>query len=513
MSDAADPAKLLDRIRLAIRSRHYSRRTEEAYVGWARRFILFHQKRHPREMGEPEVAAFLTNLSAERRVAGSTHNQALSALLFLYREVLGRGPEPAVRPARLPVVLTRGEVGMILSRLKGPVRLVCELLYGAGLRLLEALMLRVEDIDEARGEIRLRDGKGRKDRVTVLPSVMRPRLHEQLERVRALHQADLAAGRGRVALPDGLEVKYPAAPGELAWQWVFPATRHYVDRASGERRRHHLHESVVQRAVRAAGVSKLASCHTLRHSFATHPGIGLRHPDDPGAAGAPGRVDDDDLHARAGPWPSGRAESVGRPRLTDYPELAYRTMPTSPFGNEAAFLADFRVSGRATLRPLRAAGAVPCSSLNVRLQNMIGMQVRTTVALLIVVTIVGATCGRGGQDDNALDPQISAPLPAAYEDIRDGRDWLNPKVVIRAEGVEVVSEGIPGGRQTVPVDELRNLLVDLPVQAWPYGRVVMATDIGIRRGDLSDEEPIRRNREAAQQILDSLDVRVEWWPS
>jgi integron integrase len=274
------PPKLLDRVRLTIRTRHYSRRTEHAYVGWVRRFILFHRKRHPSEMGEAEVAAFLTALASARRVAGSTQNQALSALLFLYRHVLGHGAAwgsgltPAVRPVRLPVVLTRGEVASILGRLRDPARLVCELLYGGGLRLLEALTLRVKDIDEARGEIRIRDGKGRKDRVTVLPATVRQRLREQLVRVRAQHDVDRAAGRGRVALPDGLDVKYPAAPSELAWQWVFPATRHYTDERTAERRRHHLHESVVQRAfreaVRASGMTKPASCHTLRHSFATH---------------------------------------------------------------------------------------------------------------------------------------------------------------------------------------------------------------------------------------------------
>jgi integron integrase len=280
MGDDTKPPKLLDQVRLTVRARHYSRRTEKAYAGWARRFILFHRKRHPGEMGESEVAAFLTDLSSERRVSGATHNQALSALLFLYREVLGRGPAwgqalvPAVRPVRLPVVLTRGEVAAILGRLRDPVRLVSELLYGGGLRLLEALTLRVKDLDEAKGEIRLRDGKGRKDRLTVLPALVRPRLRAHLEVVRAQHEADLVAERGSVALPDGLEAKYPAATREWAWQWVFPATRHYVDTRSGERRRHHLHESVVQRAfrdaVRASGVAKPASCHTLRHSFATH---------------------------------------------------------------------------------------------------------------------------------------------------------------------------------------------------------------------------------------------------
>jgi integron integrase len=272
--------KLLDRVRLAIRARHFSPRTEKAYVGWVRRFVVFHRLRHPGELGEREVGAFLDALSAERRIAASTQNQALCALLFLYREVLGRDATfgsslaTASRPVRLPLVLSRGEVAAVLGRLHGPVRLVCELLYGSGLRLLEGLTLRVKDVDLAGGEIRLRDGKGRKDRVTVLPARVRPRLREHLQTVRAQHDADLRAGCGSVAVPDGLATKYPGASREWAWQWVFPATRHYVDRRTGERRRHHLHESVVQRAFRqgvlTAGLSKPASCHTLRHSFATH---------------------------------------------------------------------------------------------------------------------------------------------------------------------------------------------------------------------------------------------------
>jgi integron integrase len=279
MVDEVQRPLLLDRVRHVIRARHYSPRTEEAYVGWVRRFVRFHGRRHPREMGEPEVAAFLMDLSSRRRVAGSTHNQALSALMFLYREVLGCGPGwgrgfvPAVRAVRVPVVLTRQEVAAILNRLPEPSRLVCELLYGAGLRLLEGLTLRIKDVDVSRKEIRARDAKGRRDRITVLPRFILARLRTHLDSVRRQHERDLKAGHGSVTLPDGLEVKYPAANREWAWQWVFPATRHY--RApTGERRRHHLHESVVQRAfheaLRAADVAKRASCHTLRHSFATH---------------------------------------------------------------------------------------------------------------------------------------------------------------------------------------------------------------------------------------------------
>jgi integron integrase len=258
----ADPPKLLDRVRATIRMRHYSRRTERAYVAWIRRFILFHRKRHPREMGEPEVTAFLSFL-AGRGVSASTQNQALSAVLFLYGEVLGRplaGLSDIVRaqrPVRLPVVLSRPEVAALLSRLRGPVWLMASLMYGAGLRVLECAELRVKDINIDRGELTVRDGKGGKDRVTMLPATLKA-----------------AAGCGSVALPGALRAKYPQAPFEWGWQWVFPATRFYVDEATGERRRHHLHESVLQRAVkeavRAAGIPRPATCHSLRHSFATH---------------------------------------------------------------------------------------------------------------------------------------------------------------------------------------------------------------------------------------------------
>ena len=273
------PPKLLDQVRAAIRMRHYSRRTEEAYVGWIRRFIVFHGRRHPRELGEADVTAFVSSL-ASAGVSASTQNQALSAVLFLYDAALGQ-PLPwrdrvvrAQRPERLPVVLSTYEVSRVLARLHGVVWLMAALMYGSGLRLSECCELRVKDVDFDAGELRIRDGKGGKDRVTVFPVALRKSLAEHLARVKHQHEADCTAGHGSVALPGSLAVKYPHAPWEWCWQWVFPATRFYGDRATGLRRRHHLHESVVQRAlkeaVRAAGLSKPATCHSLRHSFATH---------------------------------------------------------------------------------------------------------------------------------------------------------------------------------------------------------------------------------------------------
>jgi integron integrase len=271
--------KLLDRVRQAIRLRHYSRRTEQAYIAWIRRFIVFHGKRHPRELGEREVTAFVSHL-AERRVSASTQNQALSAILFLFEVVIGQRLAwmneivRAQRPVRLPVVLSRSEVSALLSRLRGPVWLMASLMYGAGLRLLECAELRVKDINFDRNELTVRDGKGGKDRVTMLPAAVKGPLLAHLTRVKAQHESDLAVGRGRVALPSALRAKYPNAPCEWAWQWIFPATRFYMDQETGERRRHHLHESVLQRAVkdatRAAGICRPATCHSLRHSFATH---------------------------------------------------------------------------------------------------------------------------------------------------------------------------------------------------------------------------------------------------
>ncbi len=275
-----NPPRLAEQVRRAIRVRQYSRRTEKAYWGWIRRFVLFHGRRHPEEMAEVEVTAFLSHLATDRGVSASTQNQALSALLFLYREVLGRELPwlddivRAKRPQRLPTVLTPREVRALLDQLDGLPWLVASLLYGSGLRLLEGLRLRVKDLEPERGEITVRDGKGRRDRVTLLPQRLADPLAEHLRQVRGQHREDLARRAGSVALPDALARKYPKAAWEWGWQWVFPATRHYRDRESGLLRRHHLHESVVQRAVkearRRAGIAKPAGCHTLRHSFATH---------------------------------------------------------------------------------------------------------------------------------------------------------------------------------------------------------------------------------------------------
>jgi integron integrase len=275
----AKPPCLLDSVRAGLRARHYSPRTEKAYVCWIRRFILFHGKRHPETMAEAEIGAYLSRL-AEDKVSSSTQNQALAALLFLYQQVIGRELEwlgnlvHAKRPVHVPVVLRPDEARDLLARLDGPVWLVCSLLYGAGLRLLEALRLRVKDIDLDRREIIVRRGKGGKDRRTVLPDASVEPLRVQLAAVKKTHDADLVTGAGAVALPDALARKYPNASREWSWQWVFPATRPYSDRDTGEKRRHHLHETVIQRAVRqaaiATGITKPVSPHTLRHSFATH---------------------------------------------------------------------------------------------------------------------------------------------------------------------------------------------------------------------------------------------------
>jgi len=272
--------RLLDRVRSALRTRHYSRRTEEAYVGWVRRFVRFSGARHLAELGDAEVERFLSNLAVERCVAAATQNQALSALLFLYRDVLGRPltlPSEAVRakkPKRLPTVLSRAEVAALLGQLDGTAWLMASLLYGAGLRLQECLQLRVKDIEFDPGQILVRGGKGGKDRVTMLPGVVRGPLSAHLEGVRHLHGRDLARGAGRTSLPRALARKYPSAAADWVWQYVFPARRLFVHPRTGARYRHHAHESVLQRAVadavRRAGIPKRASCHTLRHSFATH---------------------------------------------------------------------------------------------------------------------------------------------------------------------------------------------------------------------------------------------------
>ncbi len=272
--------RLLDRVRLALRARHLSPRTEIAYVGWIRRFIVFHGKRHPDTMGESEVGTFLSHLAVERGVSASTQNQALAAVLFLYEHVIERklawvdGVVRGKTPERLPVVLSRSEVRALLSHLDGPELLVAILLYGSGLRLLEALTLRTKDIDLAKCEIHVRDGKGRKDRRTMVSQHWTAKLQEHLSATRALHERDVLEGAGYVSLPDALRTKYRAAPRDWRWQWLFPATRTYFDPSTNERRRHHLHETVIQRAVRSAArkadIIKPATPHTLRHSFATH---------------------------------------------------------------------------------------------------------------------------------------------------------------------------------------------------------------------------------------------------
>jgi len=271
---------VLRRVHEAVRTRHYSRRTEKAYLGWIRRFISWSGGHDPGQLGAAEVKEFLSMLAIRGRVSASTQNQAFSALLFLYRDVLGsklQGMEDtqrAKRPERLPQVLAAGEVRAILRQLKGRMLTMASLMYGSGLRLLECARLRVKDIDFERGEITVRDGKGRKDRVTVLPARVASRLRAHIDKVRRVHDADLLMGAGSVAMPDALARKYPGAPREWAWQWIFPAARLYVDPSTGDRRRHHVHESVLQRAfrdaVRASGITKPATCHTLRHSFATH---------------------------------------------------------------------------------------------------------------------------------------------------------------------------------------------------------------------------------------------------
>jgi integron integrase len=273
-------AKLLDQVRHIIRLKHYSIRTEQAYIHWIKQFILFHNKRHPADMAEAEVSDFLSSLAVKKDVASSTQSQALSAILFLYRDVLRRPLDRldhiqrAKRPSRLPVVFTRDEVSTVLAQLDGSLHLMASLLYGAGLRLMECVRLRVKDIDFGLNQITVRDGKGGKDRITILPATLIPPLEQHLARVKALHESDLRQGFGRVYLPFALARKYPNASREWGWQYVFPAAKRSLDPRSGAVRRHHVDEQVLQRAVslaiRRAGIAKPASCHTFRHSFATH---------------------------------------------------------------------------------------------------------------------------------------------------------------------------------------------------------------------------------------------------
>ncbi len=274
------PPRLLDQMREALHARHYSLRTERAYCAWVRRFIYFHHVRHPGEMGGPEINAFLTHLAVAENVSASTQNQALAALLFLYRHVLDRevgdldGVIRARHSAKVPVVMTRTEVREVLAQLAGDKWLIASLLYGCGLRLLECLRLRVKDIDFSRGEITVHDGKGGKDRVTMLPASLADPLQHHLVSVKTIHQADLADGWGRVLLPNALDRKYPNVPADWRWQWVFPQANRWKNSRTGEEGRHHVHETLVQRAVKEAvsraGVVKHVGCHTFRHSFATH---------------------------------------------------------------------------------------------------------------------------------------------------------------------------------------------------------------------------------------------------
>ena len=272
---------LLSVTREHLRLKHYSIRTEKSYLAWIRRYIRFHGMRHPRDMGKVEIEAFLTSLAVDRNVAAATQNQALSALLFLYRDVLGL-PLPwlddvvrAKRPARMPVVLTRKEVAALRAQVHAPqISLIVDLLYGAGLRLMESVRLRVKDVELERGELLVRDGKGGKDRITMLPDRLNDALRAQIALAKSMHEADLHAGYGQVWLPNALATKYPSAATAFAWQYVFPAARLSVDPRGGATRRHHIDEKQVQRAVKnacaAAGIDKPATPHTLRHSFATH---------------------------------------------------------------------------------------------------------------------------------------------------------------------------------------------------------------------------------------------------
>ena len=274
------PPKLLDQVRDRLRVKHYSIRTETQYLQWIKRFILFHDKRHPREMGAVEVEAFLTHLAVAGRVAAATQNQALSALLFLYREVLNIDLPwldkvvRAKQPQRLPVVLTRQEVTAILDRMTGVHGLMARLLYGTGMRLMECVRLRVKDVDFERAEIVVRDGKGAKDRITMLPQALIGPLQDHLRWRRQLFEDDKAKGRAAVYLPDALGKKYPNAAVNWPWQYIFPSGSYSMDPRSGEERRHHIDEKLLQRAVKkavqASGVAKLATPHTFRHSFATH---------------------------------------------------------------------------------------------------------------------------------------------------------------------------------------------------------------------------------------------------
>ena len=275
------PKKLLDQVHDIMRRKHYSPRTEKSYLAWMKRYIIFHHKRHPRDMGVPEIETFLTHLAVKEKVSASTQNQAFNAILFLYHKVLGISLEDenisairAVRKKNIPVVLTREEVIRLLALMNGMVQLMARLLYGSGLRVMECVRLRVKDIDFGMGEITVREGKGFKDRLTILPESLVSSLQEQIERVRIQHRQDLKNGFGSVYLPYGLERKFKNAHKELGWQFLFVARNVSVDPQTRIKRRHHVHESALQRAVKRAaklaGINKRVTPHTLRHSFATH---------------------------------------------------------------------------------------------------------------------------------------------------------------------------------------------------------------------------------------------------
>jgi integron integrase len=280
VSRTSSKPKLLDEVRAVARMRHLSLRTEQAYVSWIRRYILFHHKRHPGEMNEAEIREFISDLAVNGKISASTQTVALSALLFLYRDVLKKelpyvsDIERAQRRKKLPVVFTRDEVRRVLATVTGTQDLIARLLYGSGLRLMECLRLRVKDLDFTYGQVTIRDGKGEKDRVTMLPESLRRPLEHHLKKVKLLHEEDLEAGYGEVHLPYALARKYPRAAKEWGWQYVFPASNRSVDPRSGQVRRHHISDNATQTAVKkavaSAGIVKRGSCHTFRHSFATH---------------------------------------------------------------------------------------------------------------------------------------------------------------------------------------------------------------------------------------------------
>ena len=312
---------LLEAVRARCRVKHYSLRTERAYVGWIWRFIVANGKRHPRAMGPVEIETFLSALATRDDVAASTQNQALSALLFLYREVLSvdlpwmESVTRAKRPQKMPTVLSRSEVTRLLAVMDGQVGLMASLLYGTGMRLMECVRLRVQDVDFDRNEMAVRNGKGGKDRRVPLPRRLRERLSQQKERVRILHGQNLAAGGGEVYLPHALGRKYPNAGREFAWQYVFHAARESKDPGTGAVRRHHLDEGILQRAVKNArpGRHRQAGHLPYAAAFVRHPSPGSRsgHPHRPGADGPQGRIDHADLHPCAGPWGQWCAQSVG----------------------------------------------------------------------------------------------------------------------------------------------------------------------------------------------------------